>query len=683
MVRATKIGSVVVGLAASGLAWGQSAQTPPAPVPEPTGKIITVNESGKPAQKCRLIKMWTQPSGGKACQVQAIDTGHIMTIVQSAPSAGGDGKTLPMTIYHWTGNMPHPQAPMPPITMETAPIQRSGAVTVVQHSEPMPVGTPAVTNPSNVSSAFMQPPMPPVQQQAPRPMTPGGTVLTPAPTVHGGSSAVVTGDCGTCNGCSSCKPSLLERLKGCLRRDSSTDSCSTGCTTCTTTTPVAMKTAAGETIVPVPSAPAPTPTTEPSPKQTVTVKTASGFFQRQRLAGDDMKEETPRADAKKPDPLKDPAAYSPAKTTAELAISGVPTSNVPKTVAVLPDSNVPKTVIVVPDSNVPKTVAGNRLPHMPRQPGNTRVSDMPRIVTTEPAHDMSNTVVGAPIALGAGSVLQAGDAQYVPVPIVTMPDVTRPMAPPVAQVPQAPQPNQAMMANAFATGTVPMPPATAGDMSGNAFGSNPNAAIMADGAFHQGMPNANGYSTPGFTPPGYGGLVYHRILPQAPMSPAVQPGIYSVPRGQMVAPAGYRMQEMPQAAQPMMQPAASQLDIQSLLNQLRDSMLPSQREWAALELAELDRRQYPGVVDALIQSAKDDPAASVRAGCIHGLARLNVDSPALFAALNSLCNDPDSRVRQEASEALAKRAPSKTPAMLADPAVQPAGVIIPRPSRSN
>ena len=57
MVRATKIGSVVVGLAASGLAWGQTALTPPAPNSDPPGKIITVNEPGKPAQKCRLIKM--------------------------------------------------------------------------------------------------------------------------------------------------------------------------------------------------------------------------------------------------------------------------------------------------------------------------------------------------------------------------------------------------------------------------------------------------------------------------------------------------------------------------------------------------------------------------------------------------------------------------------------------------
>src|SRR5262249_4401855 len=157
MVRATKIGSVVVGLAASGLAWGQSAQSPLAPPAQPAGKIITVTESGKPAQKCRLLKMWTQPDGGKACQVQAIDTGAYMTIVQSGPaSSGNGGKTLAMTIYHWQGSTPHPDAPMPPLTMEMTPVMRTGAAVVTEQPAPMPTGpAPVVTTPSNVSSAFM------------------------------------------------------------------------------------------------------------------------------------------------------------------------------------------------------------------------------------------------------------------------------------------------------------------------------------------------------------------------------------------------------------------------------------------------------------------------------------------------------------------------------------------------
>jgi hypothetical protein len=329
----------------------------------------------------------------------------------------------------------------------------------------------------------------------------------------------------------------------------------------------------------------------------------------------------PRADSKKPDPLKDPALYSPSKTTAELA-----------------------------SSSTQPTEQGKELK-----------------ITKTP--------------LGAGSVIQAGDPQYIPVPIVTLPDVNRSPTPPVAEMPNAPQPNQRFIANALKNRNMSTPPpAAAGDMTGNAFGPNPYAAAMSDGAFHQGMPNARGYANPGFIPPGYGGMVgYSQMLPPAPVGAAVQPGYYGPPRGQMVAPAGYQTQMYMPPSQPMMQPASPDVDVQSLLNQMRDSMLPSQREWAAHKLAELDCRQQPSIIDSLVESARGDPAASVRAGCIHCLVKMNVCTPPVMAALKSLCSDPDSRVQHEASEALARFAPS----MATDPAVQPAGAILQSPPRSN
>src|SRR5258708_35836378 len=131
-----------------------------------------------------------------------------------------------------------------------------------------------------------------------------------------------------------------------------------------------------------------------------------------------------------------------------------------------------------------------------------------------------------------------------------------------------------------------------------------------------------------------------------------------------------------------MQPAAPSVDVQSMLNQPHDSMLPLQREWAANQLAELDWRTQPQVVDSLVQAAKDDPAASVRAGCIHGLARMNVGTPPVIAAISSLRTDPDARVQHEASQAMAKLAPNYGPAMI-DPAVQPASGLLSPPPPSN
>jgi hypothetical protein len=221
-------------------------------------------------------------------------------------------------------------------------------------------------------------------------------------------------------------------------------------------------------------------------------------------------------------------------------------------------------------------------------------------------------------------------------------------------------------------------------MTGNAFGPNAYSTTMADGAFHQGMPNARGFASPGFAPPGYSGPAYGQQLPAMPVGAAVQPGFYGPPRGQMVAPAGYDMQPYPASVRPLMQPAGPGIDLQSLLNQMRDSMLPSQREWAADKLAEYDWRQQPQIVDAMMQSAKDDPAASVRAGCVHTLAKMNVNTPPVIATIRSLRSDPDQRVQREASDALAKLAPpSQVPTMLSDPAVQPAGAILLPPPQSN
>src|SRR5262249_39262922 len=284
MVRAYKIGSVVVGLAASGLAWGQSAPMPLTPPAAPAGKVITVSEPGKPAQKCRLMKQWTQPSGEKACQVQAVDSGEIMTIVQAGPATmeGGSGqaKSMAMTIYHWEGNTPHPKAPLPPVTMESTPMMRLPApvrqTSAVQ--PPVQPGAPAtapiISTPANVSSVFVQQPMPegtahgaPMPQgmmsaphRPPGPMTPGGVVLTPTGSIHDFPDG---GGCGEC--CTECKPSILDRIKGIFHKDCCTTSgCPDACTTCTPESSVPAKTALAE-----PAAPAPTTQIAPAPSRPV------------------------------------------------------------------------------------------------------------------------------------------------------------------------------------------------------------------------------------------------------------------------------------------------------------------------------------------------------------------------------------------------------------------------------
>ncbi len=85
---------------------------------------------------------------------------------------------------------------------------------------------------------------------------------------------------------------------------------------------------------------------------------------------------------------------------------------------------------------------------------------------------------------------------------------------------------------------------------------------------------------------------------------------------------------------------------------LRDSLYPSQREWAAESMSTVDWRSHPQVVQALMTAAKEDPAATVRAGCVRCLANMNVNTVPVVTVVRGLRNDSDPRVRQEAERAL-------------------------------
>ena len=92
-------------------------------------------------------------------------------------------------------------------------------------------------------------------------------------------------------------------------------------------------------------------------------------------------------------------------------------------------------------------------------------------------------------------------------------------------------------------------------------------------------------------------------------------------------------------------------DVGQLTTLLRDSVYPSQREWAAETLASMDWRRQPQIVDALVAAAKQDPAPTVRAECVRFLGRMQANAPAAAEAVKALRTDSDDRVRQAAEEA--------------------------------
>jgi hypothetical protein len=87
---------------------------------------------------------------------------------------------------------------------------------------------------------------------------------------------------------------------------------------------------------------------------------------------------------------------------------------------------------------------------------------------------------------------------------------------------------------------------------------------------------------------------------------------------------------------------------------LRNSPYPAQRELAAGYLASCDWRANPRIVTALIDEAKIDPAATVRAGCVANLMRMNVTTAPYRAMLEELRTDADPRVRDAVDAAIGR-----------------------------
>jgi hypothetical protein len=235
--------------------------------------------------------------------------------------------------------------------------------------------------------------------------------------------------------------------------------------------------------------------------------------------------------------------------------------------------------------------------------------------------------------------------------------------------PAVPPPAPPTMGNAFAAAQAgqPAPPTQAGYMPpalptppappGYALGRpyHPPAPRYVTGGTPTGLVNAftpasNARPIPAdFGPPQFAANGFSdpdqpvaALRPPQPVPPPM-PGYFPPMAARGYGPAPY--------GRPIAQ-AGPALSPPQLLATLRDSLLPSQREWAADQLAGVDWRANPQAVDALVTAAHSDPAATVRVGCVRALAKMKANAGPVVAAVEGLRRDADPRVRQEAVEAL-------------------------------
>jgi hypothetical protein len=157
MVRSCWIKPLFGLLTLTGLAWTQQARGE---------QFVQMQEINRPAQQCRVLKTWRQKDGTFASQLQAVETGEIMTIIGDQPvvgSASSFGKpvaTMPMSIFRWgKNNTPPGEAPVPtqdakvvarPVVenIEQAPATRPGLISrVFGSSTAVPAGSVVSSEP--------------------------------------------------------------------------------------------------------------------------------------------------------------------------------------------------------------------------------------------------------------------------------------------------------------------------------------------------------------------------------------------------------------------------------------------------------------------------------------------------------------------------------------------------------
>jgi hypothetical protein len=230
--------------------------------------------------------------------------------------------------------------------------------------------------------------------------------------------------------------------------------------------------------------------------------------------------------------------------------------------------------------------------------------------------------------LGSQSVLAAYSGMptqvaFMPAPIVTMP-LTPPLPPPLAKIPEPPQPiAYGKAATAAAAARQAWPAAAASMMPAAPYGLPQQAAWQGYGANPNYLAQAGGmapYGQPGPLPNPYP----NPYVQQARM---VQPYPPSFPAG----------------------PA------EQMARVLRESPYPPQREWAVQALTGIDSRLHPQILPILLLAATHDPAPSVRLLCVRCLPRLAVAPSAYMNTLQALRADADPYVRQEAEQICSTR----------------------------
>jgi hypothetical protein len=371
----------------------------------------------------------------------------------------------------------------------------------------------------------------------------------------------------------------------------------------------------------------------------------------------------PHADSKKPDPLAQPDRYTKLPLPADAGTKPVQqakSSTDPKASATKPPVTAPDLTKTDKGTTTVKTPATAQadLSKNDRGSGLVKPPFTPGAEVSKPAEPAKPYI---PPGMGSIAAAQVAEQSVMP-PADKAHPAARPQAnaydsgnafsPPQPR-PTTPNQGSPAMAQVNYTPSNPMMPPMPPQVPPRA------VQIQMDRGVPSGMGNAftNAGTArpipPDFGQPNQAGNAFSP--PSAPTMPkqmATEPTPANPQGPTMTAMADPRALPSPLPAVANATPPAPS-NTPQLVAVLRDSLYPSQREWAVESLSsQRSSQSNPQVVQALISAAKEDPAATVRAGCVRAIAQLQIKTMPAMTAVQSLKCDPDPRVRREAEQAL-------------------------------
>lgn len=668
MVWSNWKGALLVLLAGVGLAWSQAPSSRPMPAGDrpATERIMTVHENGK-AIRCRVMTSWRTQDGKNAYQLQVIDTGEMLTIEEDGPpttvsSNQSNVRAMPMRIYRWgKSQTPPPGVPVPP-QIVNAPSNNVANTMTANRSQV--ASNNVVTASNNVMASNTNSGVTTANQMPPK------NVVIPV------NNNVVVTSCDCCQPAGKCDTKeqrvWWEEKNG---QRVSPVIVTSGKNPFEVPNVVRMPGNNPEIIVEQPvNRPGMPVVLDCNNQPVVAAKPKLG----DRLAGLFQKPATVKCDTTMTADNCNPSKSGKTLTNADLAASDRGPASASKETgtwwAFAKDAKTPNKSGVEPVKNVEvaksdatakkpddilltpekfngaekklnaKTVtlppAAEPNPLMSTRP-NAQSANLPALPSGQPL-----IMPDGKVPLGARSVIAANGGApaniiYVPVPMRTQPEPMRPPMPPTA--PDLQQLTAGMNQQH-------LPP----------IGIQPNGSPMM--AQMQTGPMVPMMQTPQ-RPVSLAGFQYQGPQPPNPVQGQVQPAIYpqQMPAGAMLDNPAMDRRGAPQSVpqQQSQLPMTNTVELAHFFQVLKESPYPAQREWAANNLSTVDVRQHPEVVAILLDCAKRDPAATVRAGCVYNLSRLGVNSEPIVNTLNMLRQDSDARVRQEVEQAFQRMGVNK------------------------